>query len=308
MLFIVGASGKLGFATLSSVLEHKLISADQVTCTTSSASGAEKLQATGVSVAHANWDDSQSHWERTLAGCTKLFLISSSRIAKDFHDAPDGKGREADHLRVLLAAQAAGVQHVYYTSLAFANPSQSRVMKAHERTEAWLQQQSGAMKWTVLREGLYNESWPLYVGHYDIATGDDRSTVRVAGDCKINWTSIADLGLATALILAAPAGEWEDRTCYLAQSQAYSLKEIAAMVSKIKGKEVELQIVERRQHEQFYVNERGMDAAFIEWWSKTYDALRDGECEIHDPTLDRLLEKRGVTPKSMEDTLREMLK
>ena len=76
-----------------------------------------------MSIKQANWDDTQEHWVKVVQGCDKLLLISSSRIERDFNDAPPGEGREADHYRVLGAARAAGVRHVYYTSLTFANRS-----------------------------------------------------------------------------------------------------------------------------------------------------------------------------------------
>jgi uncharacterized protein YbjT (DUF2867 family) len=134
MLVIAGASGKLGFATLTSLLEHNLIPASEITVTSSSESGAAKLKPAtgkGVKLVSAEWDDPTS-WETAFQNADKLFLISSARIEKDFGDAPHGQGREADHFKALEAAKKAGVKHVYYTSLAFANPSKSRVMKAHE--------------------------------------------------------------------------------------------------------------------------------------------------------------------------------
>ncbi|KAK5134647.1 hypothetical protein LTR08_006303 [Meristemomyces frigidus] len=308
MLAIIGASGKLGFATLTSLLEHNLIPANKVVCTTSSDSGAAKLAPAaekGVHIRRVDWDSDRQTWQTALQGCDKLFLISSSRIDKDFNDAMPGNGREADHFKPLSVAKDAGVKHVYYSSLAFANPSKSRVMKAHERTEEWLN--VGTVNYTIIREGLYNESWPLYLGHYDVP-GDDRSEVPVAGDCKINWTSIPDLGLANALVLAAPSEEWAGKTFYLAQEKAYTLEEVAGMVSRARGKEVKIKVVERQEHEGYYVQQRGMDEGFVKWWSKTYDALRDDECEIHDSTLEQLLAKKGVKPKPMEETVAEMLK
>ncbi|KAK4550252.1 hypothetical protein LTR36_003219 [Oleoguttula mirabilis] len=309
MLAIIGASGKLGFATLTALLDHNLLPATDIVCTTSSDSGAAKLktaQDKGVQIRRANWDDAPSVWEQALQGCDKLFLISSARIELDFNDALPGKGREADHYKALEAARKVGVKHVYYSSLAFANPSLSRVMKAHERTEAWLE--AGGVRYTILREGLYNESWPLYFGHYKVAEDDDeRSEVLVAGDCKISWTSIRDLGLANAVVLAAPSEEWAGKIFYLAQAKAYRIAEVAAMVSRFKGQEVKLRVVDREEHERFYVRERGLAEPFVKWWSKTYDALRRNECEIHDPTLERLLAQLGVAPKAMEETVAEML-
>jgi uncharacterized protein YbjT (DUF2867 family) len=306
MLVIAGASGKLGFATLTSLLEHDLIPASEITVTSSSASGAAKLKPAtekGAKLVSAEWDDPAS-WEAAFEDADKLFLISSARIEKDFGDAPYGQGREADHFRALEAAKKAGVKHVYYTSLAFANPSKSRVMKAHERTEEYLRNEWPG-KFTIIREGLYNESWPLYFGHYDVPN-DDRDEVITAGDSLISWTSIPDLGLANALILAAPSGDWAGKTFYLSQRKAHTLNEVAGMVSKARGKTVGFRVVPREEHEKFYV-EKHMPEPMITWWSKSYDALRDGECQIDDPTLERLLAEKGVKPTPMEETVANML-
>lgn len=308
MLVIVGASGALGFATLNALLSHNLIPPQDTTCTTSSDTGAQKLkdaQRRGVHIkTGVNWDSDRSVWESALKGCDKLFVISSSRVEKDFGDASLGKGRESDHFKVLSAARSVGVKHIYYTSLAFANPSKSRVMKAHERTEAWLKD---GIRHTIIREGLYNESWPLYFGHYKIPD-DERAEVLVAGDGKISWTSIADLGLANALILSAPSETWAGKIFYLAQEKAHTLQEIAGMISQVKGKEVRVKIVPREQHENYYVEQRGLDEGMVKWWSKTFDALEENECEIHDSTLESLLAQKGVAPKPIEETVTEMLK
>lgn len=306
MLAIVGASGKLGFATLNALLDYKLLPGNQIVCTTSTRSGTDKLNALshhGIHVRSANWDDQQS-FVNAFQGCTKLFLISSSRIQKDFNDAPPGQGREADHFVALEAAKEAGIEHVYYTSLAFGNPSQSRVMKAHERTEEWLSNQT-ELKYTIIREGLYNESWPLYLGHYDFP-GDDRKVIPVGGDSKISWTSIKDLGLATALILTASSQNWSGKTCYLSQKEAVSLEEIADMVAKARAKDLALKVVDREEHEKYYIQERNMDEAYVRWWAKTYDALRNNECEVSESTLEDLLATKGVRPKSVEETITEM--
>lgn len=307
-LVIAGASGKLGFATLTALLENNLLPPSEIIVTSSSQSGVSKLQPAidkGVKLVSANWDDPSS-WETAFKGADKLFLISSSRIEKDFNDAPDGQGREADHLPALEAAKKAGISHVYYSSLAFANPSKSRVMKAHERTEEYLHKEWTG-KFTIIREGLYNESWPLYFGHYDVPN-DDRNEVITGGDSPISWTAIPDLGLASALILTAPSHEWAGKTFYLSQRKAHTLQDIAGMVSKAKGKDVSFRVVPREEHEKFYVQERGMSEPMIKWWSKTYDALRDGECEIDDPTLEELLATKGKKPIPMEKSVAEMVK
>ncbi|KAJ9619978.1 hypothetical protein H2203_008254 [Taxawa tesnikishii (nom. ined.)] len=227
----------------------------------------------------------------------------------DFDNAPHGQGREKDHFVAIDAAKKAGVKHIYYTSLAFQNPSKSGVMTAHERTEEYLAKvcQQSDMRYTIIREGLYNESWPLYFGHYDVKS-DERDEVPVGGDSPISWTGIADLGLANALVIASPKTDYAGKTFYLSNTKdPKSLKDIAKMVSEARGKETKLKVVSREEHEDYYVNERKMPEPMIKWWAKTYDALRDGECMIKDTTFEELLSSRGRTPKPVEQTVKEMI-
>lgn len=179
-------------------------------------------------------------------------------------------------------------------------------MTAHIRTERYLRdlEKEGKIGVTVLREGLYNESWPLYLGYYFSLREDDREEVLVAGDGKISWTSIADMGFVTAKILAEPREKWTGRMVYLSRKQACSLEDVARMVSRLKGEEVRVKIVSRKEYEEFYVREKGMERASVEWWSSTYEAVKDGECEIVDETLEKML---GREPKEIEDTVREMM-
>lgn len=312
MLAIVGASGKLGFATLNALLDHNLLPGNQIVVTTSSEGGKQKLQPLvqkhGIHLREASYD-SEDSLVAALSGCTGVLIISSPRIDKDFGPKhPETTGRDQDVSAVLRAAKKNGgtLKSVYYTSLAFANPSKSRVMKAHEATEKELKGM-GFEHVVVIREGLYNESWPLYFGHYDVP-GDERSEVPVAGDGKVCWTSIGDLGLANALILKDPIEKWSGKTFYLSQEKAHDLKQIAAMVSKARGKEVKLKAVGKEEHERYYIQDRKMPEGLVKWWSATYDALEDGECEINDPTLEELLARKGVKPTQLEETVQKMLK
>jgi uncharacterized protein YbjT (DUF2867 family) len=155
-----------------------------------------------------------------------------------------------------------------------------------------------------IREGLYNESWPLYFGYYDLKS-DDRKEVVVAGDGLISWTSIADLGLATALVVVAPYTEYAGQTFYLSSSKSATLKDIATVVSKAKGKEVILKVVPSDEYVKHYVE--GRDRGAVEWWVSSYAAVDGNECYIKDDTFEKLLSSRGRIPKPVEETIREML-
>lgn len=309
MLAIIGASGKLGGATLKALLAHNLLPKDQIVCCTSSRPGSDtwsSLEKQGVQVRHASFDDKGS-LEKALSGCHKFFLVSTPKIDMDYNHAPHGEGREKHHFTAIDAARAAGVKHIYYSSLAFQNPSKSCVMQAHIRTEAYLAKLQN-VDYTVLREGLYNESWPLYASYYDL-NDDQRSEVPIAGDSPISWTAISDLGLASALVIVAPSSEYAAKTFYLSATQgARTINQVLDKVSAVRSKKVSTKIVSREELECYYVRDIKLSEPAATWWAATYDALRDQECLINDPTLEKLLATKGQKPKPVEETIEEMLR
>jgi len=317
-LALTQPTGKLGSATLTALLTHKLLPPTSLVLSTSSPPDSPNLSSyasQGITIHQANYNDPDS---LTLAwtGCTHLFLVSSPSIALDFHDAPSGSGREKHHISAIRAAHKAGVRHIYYTSLAFGSNSKAGVMVAHNRTEAFLEEftkpggEGHGMSYTIIREGLYSESWPLYFGQYFEPGGEERSVVPLCGDGRISWTSIADLGLANALVLSSESGGYAGKTFYLStrKSAAITLRELAGLVSEIRGRKVEVELVGQQEYERYCVQERGQDEGMAKWWSKSYLALEDGECEIDDGMLEELLASRGQKAKPFEETLREMLR
>lgn len=305
MIAIVGASGQLGSKTLDALLAHELASPDTIIAITSSQPGSrtwESLRDKGVIVRHGDFDNGAT-LEAALKGVEKFFLVSTPCVELDFNDAPDGQGREKHHKVAIDAARAAGVKHIYYSSLGFGSPSKAGVMRAHIRTEKYLASLDD-IKVTVAREGLYNQSWPLYLGYYDIKT-DDRTVVPVAGDGKVCWTDIGDLGVANAMILTDPSEDWAGKTFYLSTppATAKTIQEVADIVAKIRGLPVKAEVVGRAAHEKYYVEEFKMDPASVDWWVTSFEAIVDGETIIDDPTLLKLLDRKGLKPTSMEETL-----
>ncbi|KAJ4297994.1 hypothetical protein N0V90_005893 [Kalmusia sp. IMI 367209] len=307
---LTSATGKLGSAVLNAILDNELIDpAELVACTSSDPLDErfDALRDRKVTVRYNNFDESAS-LQRAFAGCSKLFLVSTPRISMDYNDAPLWKGREAHHRAAIDAAVKAGVKHIYYTSLAFGNPSKAGVMRAHIRTEKYLNElaDQGKIDYIIIREGLYNESWPLYFGYYFKLRDEKRQEVLIAGDGPISWTAIADMAFATAKIVTAPSEAWKGKTVYLSQSKAWTLNDMARMVSREQGEDVKVSIVSRKEYEDHYAS-KGTERASVEWWSTTYDALQDGECKISDPTLETLLQEAGRVPKSLDTTIAEML-
>ncbi|KAF3070912.1 hypothetical protein GL218_00828 [Daldinia childiae] len=318
---IAGASGKLGGATLSALLAHNLIPASSIIALTSSHPGSSTFTALaatapGLQVRHASFEDPAS-FEQALRGVDRSGGgeddnddgSGKNKKRKKWVEVSDGDGRERHHRVAINAAVKAGVRCIYYSSLAFAYSPQTRsgtstskaaVMRAHLRTEAYLTRLRDGKQLdsvTVLREGLYAESWPLYLGYFAADGADPRREVLLAGDGKVSWTAIRDLGIASAVVLAAEGGsEFDNGLFYLSTRArtAMDMAEVAGLVGAARGGKEEEEV--------------GLDEAAVRWWASTYEALEEGECEVDDGMLEELLGRVGVKPEGMEEVVRRMVK
>ena len=190
---ITGATGSLG----SPVLEHllRLTSATEIAVVIRNSSKApSEIHSSGVEIRQDNFSKLES-LDIAFKDREKVLIISVPGIECEF--------RVKHHMNVIDAAKHVDVKHVYYTSLMFGTDSKghlingvAQVMQAHPDTEAYLAK--SGLTYTILREGLYSESYSLYSGFFN-HTGD--SEVYVPGDGSISWVCIEDLGEGTAKLM-----------------------------------------------------------------------------------------------------------
>lgn len=309
MLALTATTGKIGGATLGAILQYNLLDKKDFIVLSSSSNDNPRVKAIeqkGITVkTDCNYADFDG-MTNALKGCDSFFLVSTPEVHLDFNDAPNGKGRESRHYNAIDAAIAAGVKHIYYTSLAFKDGSNAGVMRAHFRTETYLQEkqnQNQLQTFTSIREGLYSESWPLYLGHFNIEAKETRKEIIVAGDGKISWTSISDLGLGNAIILTSPGNpRFANTIVTLSNPTTLTLKEIAAKLGK------QLSIRSEKQYVEHYQKEHDMEVPFLEWWVSTYPNLKEGHCDMQDPMLKELLARHDRQLQSFQSILDTMVK
>ncbi|WP_151720519.1 SDR family oxidoreductase [Gemmobacter serpentinus] len=156
-----------------------------------------------------------------LAGVEVLVLISSNDLDGD---------RAGQHLRVIEAAKAAGVQRVVYTSLLHADASTMTLVQAHKPTEAALAASGLAV--TILRNGWYTENYTAALG----AALEHGAILGSAGQGQLSTAARADYAEAIAVTAldAAHAG----KTYELAGDTSYTLTDLAAELSRQSGRTV----------------------------------------------------------------------
>lgn len=152
MIVVTGATGNLG----SEVLKHLvtlLPPSDIIVSYSNVSKPPSEPKSAGVQLRHGDFAHPET-LATTFAGADALFLVSYPGIS---HDT-----RVRMHRNAIDGAKTAGIKRVYYTSLAFASDSGAAVMAAHLNTEAYIKQ--SGLQWTIIREGIYSHSFPLYLG------------------------------------------------------------------------------------------------------------------------------------------------
>lgn len=307
-LVLTGTTGHLGSRVLQSLLTLDLIPASKLIISSSNPSKVPELaRSRGVEIRHGDFTVPSSLAE-SFKGASALLLISFPSPSVE---------RWGYHRNAIDAAKAAGVQTVIYTSLMFGGrdgmQSVAGVQQAHIRTVNYLRE--SGLKYVIVREGIYAESWWLYAGFqpregFELAgKGADATESEVEfvipNDGPVAWVSWDELGEATARILA----EYETylgQTLNLTGGETVSISEVAHMVERETGRNVTVKVVGKEEARKYHKARKSVPEQnfwVIDSWSGWHDGIAAGETSIVDPLLERLI---GRKPRTMEEMARRL--
>lgn len=213
--------------------------------------------------------------------------------------AAESPTREQEHLTLVKAAEAAGVQHLVYLSFAEARADSTFTLaRTHAVTENAIRQT--AMRYTFLRDNFYSEMMALLANAEHLIAGP-------AEDGRVACVSQKDVAEAVANVIGDIARQNDrhtNRTYTLTGSEALSFADIANVLTKITA-------CPYRYHnesvaEAFASRKRDYPDTpdwQIEAWVSTYTAIAKGELSETYNDLHNLL---GHAPRSFEDVVKEM--
>lgn len=304
-VLLTGTSGNLGSRVLQSLLDLNLVPCSDLVISTSSphkvAAIAKQNEIQIVPGDFTNPDQLQQSFADSKADI--LFLIS--------YPTPSVE-RWLHHRTAVDAAKQSGcIRLIVYTSLMFGGKtgmqSVAGVQQAHIKTIDYLSQSD--IEYVVLREGIYAESWWLYAGFqpHSLAKGEKgRIEFVIPNDGPVAWISWDDLGEGTVRILAKllrGEREWIGQTLNLTGPRTASLRDVARLVEKYSGREVDVRTVGEEQAKQYHLRDGTKETWLVESWVGWFDGIRNGECEVVDPLLEEIL---GRERKGIEECAKEL--
>ncbi|ANB14808.1 hypothetical protein AWJ20_2419 [Sugiyamaella lignohabitans] len=305
-IVITGTSGNLGSAVLKHLLHTVKYPATDIIVASSNPDGvSSEVKGSGVKVRYGDYLKPET-LVNAYEGADKLLIISFPSMAHEI--------RVTAHKNALDAAVKAGVKHVYYTSLAFnGNPTEAPVMFAHRDSEAYIKElhESGKLaNYTIIREGIYSESFYLYFGYWNRATAiDDFLKVKEIVTCckegSIAYASIGDLGEATAKIITSPSSDakFHNKLILLSGSRSVTQPELATIISSTLklDKPIPLKTVDPETYVEYH--SAHSDREILKKAAVISGAIDKGEASVVSKSLEEIL---GRPPKSIETTVQEV--
>lgn len=253
-----GVGGRLARRLADAGLEQRLIVRDDTR--------APRLHLAEVRVAEYRDVDAST---RALDGVDVLFMVSAS----------ESVDRVEEHRAFVSAAEAAGVQHVVYTSFFAAAPDSVFTLgRDHWATEAFLRE--AGMATTFLRDNLYTDFLPLLAGDDGVVRGP-------AADGRLSSVTrddVAAMAFAAVTNPEAHAGAVYDLT----GPESLSLDEATRIISEVTGRTLRYQ---DETLDEAYASRAHYGAPDwqVEAWVSTYTAIASGELAPVSDDIPRVL-------------------
>ncbi|OLP61345.1 NAD(P)-dependent oxidoreductase [Xaviernesmea oryzae] len=218
-ILVTGASGQLGRLVLDHLLASGKVAPGDLIAGSRDPAKLDAYTQKGVKTREVDFDGDLSE---AFTGIDVALIISTDALGEP------GK-RQAQHKAAVTAAKAAGVGHILYTSLPKAEESVITFAPDHLNTERAIKE--SGLPYTILRNGWYAENLFMSLPHV-VQSGQWFSAT---GEGRNSYLPRADMAAAIAGAILLPA---ENKTYTLTGEEAYTVREIAAIVSAVAGKEI----------------------------------------------------------------------
>jgi NAD(P)H dehydrogenase (quinone) len=285
-ILVTGASGNLGKATLNYL-------ASQITPTSliglvRDKEKAKDLSEKGIELRVGDYDNYNSLLS-AFTDVDKVLLVSAVAFVDRF----------AQHKNAIDAAKQAGVKHLVFTSVQRSNKTDFVIegnTQSDIDTENYLK--SSGLTYTILKNGLYSEAIPLYLGFAFLQTGAKIALKEGVG--KIAFATRSDLAEAAAKVLLT--NNYDNSEFLLTGSEILTFSEVTKIASSITNKEVPYtQITKEEYVAQFVAN--GFPEILGEFLYRWVQSFEAGVFNEVTPDLEKILGRKPTLVKQYLSTL-----
>ncbi|KAL3459569.1 hypothetical protein BJX64DRAFT_291073 [Aspergillus heterothallicus] len=167
-----------------------------------------------------------------------------------------GEAFERRQKAAIDAAIRSGVRYIFYASLAYGGAPESKksrafVMQSHLDTELYLEEcaRKHAIGFTVVRQGVYNEAYPMYLTCFDVKDPVDEILIPHDGSGPgVSWVKQAELGEGNAELLRQFVVDRDHfphrgKTVILSGARQLNFGQVVEILSMITGKQIRIKVI-----------------------------------------------------------------
>ncbi len=279
-ILVTGATGHLGKATVTKLIEK--VEAKNIAVMVRDAAKADDLKQLGVEIRVGDYDNYTS-LVNAFTGIDKLLFVSAS----------DMSNRVQQHENIVKAAKEASVKHVIYTSFARKNETETSpvafIAQSHLKAEQWLKE--SGMAYTFLRNGLYMDVLPMFLGEKVLETG---AIYFPAGEGKAAFTLRDNIAQVCANVLASEGHE--NKIYDISNTEAVSFTDIASILSEISGKTINYVSPSKDEFVSTLVS-MGVPANMANFSAAFAEGIKQGEFSQTSNDIELLTGKKPTTLK-----------
>jgi NAD(P)H dehydrogenase (quinone) len=274
-VIVTGASGNLGRLVAEHLMER--LPSEQVILVTRRPEALNEFRARGAAVRYGDFDDPES-LQAAFVGGRRMLLISTDAVGR----------RVAQHRVAIDAANAAGVQHVVFTSHINPVPANPTGPLAHEAGETEALLHDSKLEWTVLRLASFAE---LQLPPATLAVSAGKLVTNF-GDGQIATVSRRDCAGAAAVVLTTDGHSGQ--TYQITGPKALSARDLAELFSDISGRPVKVvQLGDKALS--WLLSRYGTPKPVARAVTAFGRAVREGFFDVADPAFEVLTGRRATT-------------
>jgi len=218
MIAVTGATGHLGRLVIENLLDRG-VPAGEIVAIARNPEKATDFAARGVQVRQADYTRPET-LVPALQGVEKLVLVSGSELGQ----------RLAQHTNIVRAAREAGVRFLAYTSILNAGTSKMQLAAEHLASEELIR--ASGIPFVLLRNSWYLEN---YTENLDPAL-EHGVLLGSADNGRVSAAARADYAAAASAVVTGDGHE--NHTYELGGDEAFTLAELADVISRESGKPV----------------------------------------------------------------------
>lgn len=282
MILVTGATGHLGGAAAEQLLRH--LAPEEFAILARDKKKAQPFADKGIKVLIGDFDDEDS-LDKAFKGISKILLIPTIM-----------PHRLEQNKRVTDIAVKNGVKRIVYAGISHKNIESSVVegLDTHFKTEDYIKKSS--LNYTFLRNNLYMDILPFYVGEKVLETG----IYLPAGHGKVPFALRREMGEAAANVLLQE--DSENKTYEIAGNSLYSFQDVADIITEFSEKKVSYVQAEATEFSK-QLKDAGVDD-FINFIITGFNIdIKNGQFEIITNDLEKLL---GRKPAGLKESIAEV--